>query len=349
MQVAYYISGHGFGHATRSIEVIRTLAARRPDARFLVRTSAPRWLFERSAVPIDVEFCEPDVGVQQKDALSPDEEATARRAAAFYRDFDRRVDDEAARLRRAGAEIVLADVPPLAFAAANRAGLPSVAVANFTWDWIYTAYDSFAQLAPEVIPMIRRAYATCTRALRLPFHGGFEPMAGVTLDIPLVARRATCDPRDTRRALGVAETARLVLASFGGYAVTQPSARQPHGRPFTLISVDERPITGPAHHDLVAAADVVISKPGYGIVSECVANDTPLLYTSRGHFAEYEVFVEEMPRLLRCRHLSHDDWIAGRWSDAIDALAGQAPPPERPRLDGAAVAAGDILALIERS
>jgi hypothetical protein len=61
------------------------------------------------------------------------------------------------------------------------------------------------------------------------------------------------------------------------------------------------------------------------------------------------VFVEEMPRLLRCRHLSHDDWIAGRWSDAIDALVGQAPPPERPRLDGAAVAAGEILALIERS
>ena len=36
------------------------------------------------------------------------------------------------------------------------------------------------------------------------------------------------------------------------------------------------------YEDLVAAVDVVLTKPGYGIVSECVANDTALLYTSRG-------------------------------------------------------------------
>ena len=30
------------------------------------------------------------------------------------------------------------------------------------------------------------------------------------------------------------------------------------------------------------AADVVVTKPGYGIISECIANDTAILYTSRG-------------------------------------------------------------------
>jgi hypothetical protein len=33
---------------------------------------------------------------------------------------------------------------------------------------------------------------------------------------------------------------------------------------------------------LVAAVDVVVSKPGFGIIAECIANDTVLLYTSRG-------------------------------------------------------------------
>jgi L-arabinokinase len=90
----------------------------------------------------------------------------------------------------------------------------------------------------------------------------------------------------------------------------------------------------------------VISKPGYGIVSECVANATPLLYTSRGRFAEYDVFVAEMPNVLRCRHLAQADLLAGRWGDAVRALLVQSPPPERPRTDGADIAAREILDLV---
>jgi hypothetical protein len=49
MPVVFYISGHGLGHASRDIEVMRALLARRPDLPIVVRTSAPRWLFERTA------------------------------------------------------------------------------------------------------------------------------------------------------------------------------------------------------------------------------------------------------------------------------------------------------------
>ncbi len=346
MQVVFYISGHGFGHATRSIELIRAIAARRDDARFIARTNAPRWLFERSAVPIDVQPFEPDVGVAQIDGLTTDEDSTARHAASFYRDFDQRVEQEAALLRRIGADIVLGDVPPIAFAAASRTSLPSVAVANFTWDWIYSGYSPFERTAPDVIPAIRRAYGRATRALRLPFHGGFEPMASVTQDIPLIARRATRERHETRRALGIVGDARLVLASFGGYPVTLPLESVSQSSAFKTIIVSQHPPDGLTHQDIVAAADVVVSKPGYGIVSECVANGTALLYTSRGRFVEYDVFVDQMPRVLRCRHISQEHLLAGRWSDAIDALLQQPAPPEQPRTDGAEVAATEIVNLV---
>jgi L-arabinokinase len=88
---------------------------------------------------------------------------------------------------------------------------------------------------------------------------------------------------------------------------------------------------------------VVISKPGYGIVSECIANQTAMLYTSRGRFIEYDVFVAEMPRFLRCRFIPQDDLLAGRWTDAISSLLAQPDPPERARVDGAEVAAALIL------
>ena len=86
--------------------------------------------------------------------------------------------------------------------------------------------------------------------------------------------------------------------------------------------------------------------PGYGIVSECVANRTALLYTSRGRFIEYDLLVAEMPKLLRCRAITQIDLLAGRWDDAVHALLAQADPPERPRVDGAAVAAEEIMNLV---
>ena len=54
---------------------------------------------------------------------------------------------------------------------------------------------------------------------------------------------------------------------------------------------------GLRYEDLVRAADVVVTKPGYGIIAECLANDAAILYTDRGHFAEYDVLVEAMPRV----------------------------------------------------
>ena len=45
------------------------------------------------------------------------------------------------------------------------------------------------------------------------------------------------------------------------------------------------------YEDLVRASDVVMTKPGYGIVSECLANGAAILYTARGRFAEYPVMV----------------------------------------------------------
>ena len=341
----FYVSGHGFGHASRDIELMNAVALKHPDTRFVVRTAVRPVLFEIATAPIDVQPFEADTGVSQIDSLRLDEEATARRAAEFYREWDRRVDDEAAVLRAGGATLVVGDIPPIAFAAAAQAGVPSVAVGNFTWDWIYAHYPAFDAIAPEVIPIINSAYATATRTLRLPLHGGFAATAIVLRDIPFIARRSTRDPADTRRRLGVPQGNRLVLVSFGAYGVDLPLEVIRRSTPFTVAAFD-RPPDGLLYPDIVAAADVVVSKPGYGIVSECIANETALLYTSRGRFIEYDIFVKEMPKVLRCRYITQEDLFAGRWADAIEALLEQPAPPERAAVDGADVAAEEILNLV---
>ena len=338
--IAYYISGHGFGHASRSIELIRALVQKSPELRVTVKTAAPGWLFDGVPGVTHVPF-EADVGLVQTDSVTIDVAETASRAARFYRDFDRRADVEAASLRSAGTRLVIGDIPPLAHAAAARAGLSSFAVGNFTWDWVYSAYEAFEHDAPGVIQTIANAYRECSHALRLPLHGGFATVPHVT-DIPLIARRSTRDKADIRRRLGIPDDRRSVLSSFGAYGLDLPFAEIARREGLTVISSPAAPPPPLVYEDLVAAVDVVVSKPGYGIVSECVANGTPLLYTSRGQFVEYDVFVAEMPRLLSCRFMPQDDLRQGRWRAHIEALLAHPAPPQRARVDGADVAA-DII------
>ena len=64
--IVFYISGHGFGHASRSIEVINAILAQRPETRVGVRTSAPRWLFDLTVKgKVSYSTLECDTGVVQ--------------------------------------------------------------------------------------------------------------------------------------------------------------------------------------------------------------------------------------------------------------------------------------------
>jgi L-arabinokinase len=362
--LAFYISGHGFGHATRDIEVINQILRTRPGTRIVIRSSVPRWFLEYAIHgPFELQPCEADTGMVQIDSLSHDLPATVAKARAFYSQFERRAAEEAACLSHLDPAAVVGDIPPLAFAAAARAGVPAIALANFTWDWIYGAYDEFRIESRAVLATIREAYACATLALRLPFAGGFEPMAQVTRDIPLVARRSRLGRDRARQALALNGERPIALASFGGHGTALPFERIGRDNDLTLVLTSHESGAPPAeagrwvrwfslsdleeqgirYEDLVAASDVVISKPGYGIVSECIANRTALLHTSRGHFIERDVFLAEMPRVLRSRFIPQDDLRAGRWREPIDAVLAQPAPPETMAIDGAAVAAALIL------
>src|SRR5262249_3930538 len=180
-----------------------------------------------------------------------------------------------------------------------------------------------------------------TLALRLPIQGGFESMS-VIRDIPFIARKSARHPADTRQRLGLDGRRPLVLSSFGAVGLELPYDRIAASG-LTVIEERRLPPAGIRYEDLVRAVDVVVRRPGYGIVSDCIANDAPLIYTSRGRFAEYEVMVVEMPRMLRCRYINREDLSSGNWAAAVAAVLGQPRPVEKVDVNGATVAAAHVL------
>jgi hypothetical protein len=361
--VVFYISGHGFGHASRQIEIINALIAVHPDVRIVIRTGAPRWLFDRAVTgTFSFASADPDTGVVQIDSLHVDAAASIQRAWDFHRTLDDRAITEARWLERHDAMLVAGDIPPLAFAAATAAGVPAVAIANFTWDWIYGHYHEQVAVAPDLVPVIRQAYATADQAWRLPMAHTFGVFPQV-VDAPLVARHARRSPAETRHALALPPDRPLVLVSFGRYGLGVIDwARVAQQRDFGVIVTHDPIDSGPTrpgtaghgvvfdvdvtamfdqgfqYEDLVAAVDVVLTKPGYGIIAECAANDTALVHTSRGDFAESAVLVEAMPHLLQSAYIEQHDLLAGRWVPAVRHALCETPVAP-PATDGAQVIA----------
>ena len=374
--IVFYVSGHGFGHASRTIEVINAILVKRPETRIGVRTAAPRWLFDLTVKgKIAFSTLETDTGVVQSDALTLDEADTIRRASAFHSDLVTRAASETRILRELGAGLIVGDIPPLAFAVGAAAGIPSIGLGNFTWDWIYADYPR-VRLAPSLLPAIRGAYAKASMALRLPMSAGFESFSNVK-DIPFIARHATKTREEVAKLMKLPTEKPWVLMSFGGYGVSgldtdvlaklkkyivintvsQPVGRARKETPAvdrkgSLVTINEEALydSGVRYEDLIGAAVALVTKPGYGIISEAIAHDKAVLYTSRGHFPEYEVIVEEMPKYIRSAFISQEDLFGGKWDSPIDKLLAQSRPKnaKKPETNGAEVAADMLLQALDK-
>ena len=281
----------------------------------------------------------------QRDALHIDEAGTAAACAAFEATWEGRADAEAAFLRQAGVRLVLADIPPLAFEAAHRAGIPSVGLGNFSWDWIYRHLSA---RQPALAASAGRAAAACARAallLELPFAGDLSVFT-TREPIGLVARRPRVPRPEARRRLGL-DGRPAVLLSFGGAGM--PALETPSTAEFRWLlpaDVDGRlGELGLTYPDVVRAVDVVVSKPGYGIVTDAIAAGTRLVYTERGDFPEYPILVREMAPLLACEHVSNADLLAGRIEGPVRRVLAR-PVPPAPDLDGASRGAARLLELL---
>lgn len=154
-RIALYLSGHGLGHAMRMKELLFRIRERAPSAALYVTGPVPRWVFEEPpAVPVRLRPLRCDVGAIQDDSLRLDVRRTIEENERFYRDADALVRREAAFLRAERIDLVVGDIP-LAFLAASEARRPSVAVGNFSWDWIYEEYAARRASFGSVVELAR--------------------------------------------------------------------------------------------------------------------------------------------------------------------------------------------------
>jgi len=317
------ITNHGFGHATRTAAVLAEIQRLAPDILLIVVTSAPHWLIE-SYIPGDFIYRSRvlDVGVVQSDGLSMNVPATLTQLQEIRTYQNRLVAAEVDYIKQTGAQLILADIPPLASVIANSAGIPCWMASNFGWDLIYQQWgDDFA----EIVDWVTDCFRKCDRLFRLPFH---EPMAAFNniTDIGLTGATPRYTTLELRRQFGIeADPEKTVLLSFGGLGLAKIPYRNLQQFPdWQFITFDRwAPDTFPnlvkvtdTHYrpvDMMPLCGRIISKPGYGTFAEACLLDIPIISIPRHDFAEAQYLLTGLQNYNAHYLLADNEFTESRW------------------------------------
>lgn len=335
----YYVSGHGFGHARRSAEVIRAMRSTAPDVNVYVRTSAPADLFKGvTAGPVLPSTI--DAPIVEQDPLAIDWAASLAGMSDLLRRRRDAIAREAEALRELGAGLIVTDVSFLAGDVAAAIGVPCVALSNFTWDWIFEPHRGSHPDGAAVVRGARSSYAQMATLLQLPFGPDTDAFPQV-IPVPLVARRSTRDPDETKHRLGLDpadDRPRVLVGMRGGVApeTLELAARSAPDFHFLRIAGRDSELD---FSDLMAISDVVLSKLGYGTIADCIANGARLVWPPRSGFREDEITKVEAPRYLRMTEMPPQQFRSGDWRPALERAMSLPPPPDQMPLDGAAACA----------
>ncbi|MCF8142714.1 MAG: hypothetical protein K9N21_02210 [Deltaproteobacteria bacterium] len=330
--IAYFISPHGFGHAARASAVMCAVHELDVTLHFDIFTTVPSWFFEDSLVgPFTHHWVLTDIGLIQKTPLYADLAGTVERLDRFIpfeKEGIRRLAQEMVRMN---CGLVICDIAPMGIAAARAAGMPSLLVENFTWDWVYEEYTGAHSGLSRHADYLGELFS------QVDYHVQTEPVCRpdpVDLTVPPVSRRARSTGKEVRQRLNIPDGGKMVLVTMGGVPedykdmkelclpkdvwVVIPGAGRSLEMRGNLIILPHR--SEFFHPDLVAAADAVVGKVGYSTLAEIYHGGVPFGYIKRRNFQESDILSAYIADHMSGLAIDGETFRTGEWTSNIPRL-----------------------------
>lgn len=325
--ICFYISDYGYGHASRDIAIIRRILSEYNGVKIYIKTEGS-FHFVRHSLPqknVEVIQTKNDIGVVFKEnSVTVDREKTEGMLKEWTNSWDGYIQNEREFCETHEVDLILSDIVPQPFIVADELNIPSIAISNFTWHYIF--YSLFGDI--PATERIKEAYQCADIALVLPFNEDmnlFRRKKGISL----VSREITVDRHDMRRECGISNDELLVYVGVGisfdsSYMHGMKKIDVPDVK-FLVSSNAELPFENVIRipnnetetQNYIAMCDLVVSKTGYGTVSEAVRAKIPVLLLERDGFKEDELIGNKVGEMGIGRFISEESFLDGVWMNEL--------------------------------
>lgn len=324
--IRYYISDHGYGHASRSIALIRGLQ-RDMGAIISLRTHTSADFLSQSLFECRIDKQKNDVGpIMDAATSSVDTIKTEKHIKTWLESWDNFVREETKYCLEHSVDLIISDITPQAFLVGKECGIPSVAVSNFTWDLIYS--ELFGDTCE--VNLIRDAYTCADAALVLPLN---EPMSIFKKQqpVPLLTRPITIPRNDLRAYHHIEPYDKVVYVGSGlsvnmlpdcldqlvesGYKILLSGNSH-----YTNDEVIHIPSNATETQNYIGMCDLVVTKSAYSTVSEAIHAKIPLLIYHRDGIAEDSYIIDPVVSANIGKATTWSTINSGEWIADIPAI-----------------------------
>ena len=338
-----FISGHGFGHASRMRQVLKALEGQ-PFKIIVVTPTDPWFLSNPFSERISYLPWQHDVGLIQSDSITTDIPKTLKALNVFEKNAPALLQKLSNFCKGFRISCVLSDISSFAFRFSKMLGVPGFFVGNFTWVDIYRDLcEEFPTFSPH-IARIEEEYSYAQTAFQLPWYTALLPFeSSKKKPISLIAPKPSSMSRENWESIiynaagsgcsfeSNLNKRKIVLLSFGGFDLGNLPMDSIASLKNEYLFITTRTLGSqmpenliplnamiPEYLGLIKHADVVMTKPGYGILADCLVEQKPIIHTERGRFAEYPVLRKFLDEQFPSTFLSKKDFLEGNWKEALN-------------------------------
>jgi hypothetical protein len=334
ISIAYFISPHGFGHAARACSVMEAFLEQVPNSIFHIFTLTPEWFFWDSIKGSYVyHTLGTDIGLVQTSPFEENLEDTILSLRKFIPFDPDQLNSIADELKNFECKLVISDISSLGIAIAKKAGIPSILIENFTWDWIYEEYVNSYPVFQFAIDYFSKIYASVDHHIQtIPVC---NPSAHASLVTRPVSRRSKNPAEATRQKLGIMGEEKVVLITLGGFKTdfkNLPALQRYDEFIFVVpggsakVEKIENLILLPHHSsyyhpDLIETSDIVIGKVGYSTLAEVSQVGVPFGFIGRSRFRESKILEGYILKELGGVEILESEFENGNWLQKLSILS----------------------------
>ncbi|OAN14373.1 hypothetical protein [Exiguobacterium undae] len=296
MYIAYYISDYGYGHATRSVAIIRELLKSNENLNLIICHSFAQKFLQESLRDSRVTFrtLETDIGY----ILNPQTlELDHLKIQDMYEEYlvhrKRKIKGERDFLTEKNIDYIISDIYSTAIEAAYDLNIPSIGISNFLWSDVYKNIISDSKLK-----VMQEAYAKMT--YYLPLKGQINSKRYMNTFDFFSREINHSEVRKIKSKLNISLSDIVIFYGLGmkidhsTQFDNDSSLWSTEGCKFIVSShidishpnVFRIPNDYTETQNYIAASDFTITKPGWSTVSESINGSSNLLLIKRDSFIE---------------------------------------------------------------